>query len=698
MMFFAGTKAAQHPLLAPSWATWHLPRMGYDTAVAVAAVLTAACVTLPPVVGVAPPLGLLSRALAFAAAAWGLAHIALVYGISFWAAPRVTTSELRAIAEAQQESTPPVRAQDADADVVVVGAGIAGISAALSMARAGRKVTVVERDLTYQDRIVGELLQPGGCEALAAMGLGHCLEGAETGSVPVEGYAVYSMKGDVGEQQGANQSTAASATHDEIMLRYPATAPCDPHSYFGIDQSYNVETEARALAALGKGAPPPIRGRSFHHGAVVQRLRVEALDHPNVTLLEGTVTDMVRDQGGKGATVHGIRYRPRLQPTPEADIRRIPPAEARRRRHLGGADAADAHTTDASSDDHCSADSNGGGASLELGEPREVTATLTLLCDGIWSALRRKASDGKPPPSSSHSIGILLRHPPNQPPVPRPNHGHVILARPCPLLLYQISETETRALAFYQGKLPSASDGSLQRYLREEVAPQLPAVSQKAFVEAVERERPKCMPNRAFPQSGLSVRHAVLVGDSNNMRHPLTGGGMTVALRDVHMLTSLLTGVPDLRDTEALHKAVDAFRAARVQHAATVNVLANALFAVFSTPGGDPVREDLRAACYDYLAAGGARTAGPMGLLSGITPVPIVLVAHFFAVAFHAIRRSLAPFPTPSRLLRAHRLMRTACAIILPLLRAESATIGASPVVQGAARLLFPPPASVQVY
>lgn len=35
----------------------------------------------------------------------------------------------------------------------------------------GRRVTVIERDLKQPDRIVGELLQPGGYEAVKALGL-----------------------------------------------------------------------------------------------------------------------------------------------------------------------------------------------------------------------------------------------------------------------------------------------------------------------------------------------------------------------------------------------------------------------------------------------------------------------------------------------------------------------------------------------
>ena len=43
---------------------------------------------------------------------------------------------------------------------------------AASLAKDGRKVTIIERDLKQPDRIVGELLQPGGVGALKRIGLG----------------------------------------------------------------------------------------------------------------------------------------------------------------------------------------------------------------------------------------------------------------------------------------------------------------------------------------------------------------------------------------------------------------------------------------------------------------------------------------------------------------------------------------------
>ena len=55
--------------------------------------------------------------------------------------------------------------------MVIVGAGVLGSAIAATLARDGRRVTVVERDLAEPDRIVGELLQPGGYRALKKLGL-----------------------------------------------------------------------------------------------------------------------------------------------------------------------------------------------------------------------------------------------------------------------------------------------------------------------------------------------------------------------------------------------------------------------------------------------------------------------------------------------------------------------------------------------
>ena len=47
-------------------------------------------------------------------------------------------------------------------DMIIVGAGVAGAAFAYQQGCSGRRVLLLERDLSQPDRIVGELLQVGG--------------------------------------------------------------------------------------------------------------------------------------------------------------------------------------------------------------------------------------------------------------------------------------------------------------------------------------------------------------------------------------------------------------------------------------------------------------------------------------------------------------------------------------------------------
>lgn len=60
---------------------------------------------------------------------------------------------------------------DLQCEVVVIGAGVLGSAIAAVLAQDGRNVVIVERDTSEPDRIVGELLQPGGYIALTKLGL-----------------------------------------------------------------------------------------------------------------------------------------------------------------------------------------------------------------------------------------------------------------------------------------------------------------------------------------------------------------------------------------------------------------------------------------------------------------------------------------------------------------------------------------------
>ncbi|KAK6938539.1 hypothetical protein RJ641_032047 [Dillenia turbinata] len=443
-------------------------------------------------------------------------------------------------------------------DVIVVGAGVAGSALAHTLGKDGRQVHVIERDLTEPDRIVGELLQPGGYLKLIELGLEDCVE--EIDAQRVFGYALF--------KDGRN-----------TRLSYPL-------------EKFHSD----------------VSGRSFHNGRFIQRMREKASTLPNVRLEQGTVTSLLEENG----TIKGVQYK----------------------------------TKD--------------------GQELRAYAPLTIVCDGCFSNLRRSLCKPKVD-IPSYFVGLVLENCN----LPYANHGHVILADPSPILFYPISSTEVRCLVDVPGqKVPSVSNGEMAKYLKTVVAPQIPPQLYDAFTAAVDSGNIRTMPNRSMPAAPHPTPGALLMGDAFNMRHPLTGGGMTVALSDIVVLRDLLQPLQDLHDASTLCKYLESFYTLRKPVASTINTLAGALYKVFCA-SPDQAREEMREACFDYLNLGGVFSCGPISLLSGLNPRPLSLVLHFFAVAIYGVGRLLLPFPTPKRVWIGARLISGASGIIFPIIRAE---------------------------
>ncbi|XP_078435510.1 squalene monooxygenase SE1-like [Wolffia australiana] len=443
-------------------------------------------------------------------------------------------------------------------DVIVVGAGVAGAALACALGKDGRRVHVIERDLNEPDRIVGELLQPGGYLKLLELGLEDCVQ--EIDAQKVFGYALF--------KDGKN-----------TRVSYPLE---------------NFHSD--------------VAGRSFHNGRFIQRMRQKAASIPNVRLEQGTVTSLIEEKGA----VRGVAYK------------------------------------------------------TKNGDEVKAYAPLTIVCDGCFSNLRRVLCSPKVDVPSCF-VGLVLENCK----LPYPNHGHVILADPSPILFYPISSTEVRCLVDVPGqKVPSVANGEMEIYLKTSVAPQLPEALREPFISAIDRGSIRTMPNKSMPAAPHPTPGALLMGDAFNMRHPLTGGGMTVALSDIVVLRNLLRPLHNLHDSAALCRYLESFYTLRKPVASTINTLAGALYKVFSL-SQDQAMNEMRQACFDYLSLGGLFSSGPIALLSGLNPRPLTLVLHFFAVALYGVGRLLTPFPSPKRLWMGARLISGASSIIFPIIRAE---------------------------
>ncbi|KAG6875754.1 hypothetical protein C0992_002508, partial [Termitomyces sp. T32_za158] len=464
-------------------------------------------------------------------------------------------------------------------DVLIVGAGIAGCSLAHALSTLPRanplRIALLERSLAEPDRIVGELLQPGGVNALRQLALDTCLEGID--SVPVRGYCVV----DDGKS---------------VHIPYPGTH----------------------------------QGRSFHHGRFIMALRAAAQRARGVELTEATVTDLVEDD--LSGSVIGVRA-----------------------------------TRD--------------------GEKETWLAKLVVIADGCFSNFRTvvMGDNGAKSTTKSHFVGVILE----DAVLPIPNHGTVALCKGYgPVLLYQISQHCTRMLVDVKTPLPS----DLKAHILTNIVPQLPSSLHLPIKAALDKDRIRRMPNSFLPPVRQGVRKGViLIGDAWNMRHPLTGGGMTVAFNDVVMLKTLLSPIRDFGDWNEVKSAIHTWHWTRKPLSSTINILSVALYDLFGADVDEHLAV-LRTGCFKYFERGGECINGPVSLLSGISPSPMLLAYHFFSVAFYSIwimfthpqlvktvakndeqpSYSVPPLHQyPALTFKALRVFWTACVVFGPLLWSE---------------------------
>lgn len=96
--------------------------------------------------------------------------------------------------------------------------------------------------------------------------------------------------------------------------------------------------------------------------------------------------------------------------------------------------------------------------------------------------------------------------------------------------------------------------------------------------QAVEEGDIRSVQNKQMSSKPIHQAGALLLGDAYNMRHPLTGGGMTVALSDCVVLSDVLKPFADFTDKAKISEHFQEFHDTRKPMSSTINTLANALY------------------------------------------------------------------------------------------------------------------------
>ncbi len=343
-----------------------------------------------------------------------------------------------------------------------------------------------------------------------------------------------------------------------------------------------------------------IKGMGLRNGKFLQKIREDALANPSVDKIQGAVVELCED---RNKVITGVKYKEK-----------------------------------------------------RTGILKTINAKLTITSDGFFSNFRRHLTKNKKS-VTSYFIGIILK----DCPLPYPNHGHVFLSGPTPFICYPIAGNETRVLIDFPGST-APKKPVIKEHLEKNVAPFIPESIRSYYDDAVKEDKFKVMPNHYMAAKPIIRKGAVMLGDSLNMRHPLTGGGLTAVFSDVNLLGNLLMEMPDFSDVNLIHTKVEKYYRERQFVNANVNILANALYGVMSN-------DLLKHAVYKYIKKGGENAQIPISILAGLNKDHKILIKCFFSVAFFGafdlMKENLMNFP------KASRILVDAFKIIKPLARNE---------------------------
>ena len=346
--------------------------------------------------------------------------------------------------------------------------------------------------------------------------------------------------------------------------------------------------------------PRHYKGMGLHNGRFLQHIRASALQNESVTQIHGKALQLLENERHE---IIGVSYRESI-----------------------------------------------------TSEIKSIHAPLTITSDGFFSNFREDLSNNKKT-VTSYFIGLILK----DCNMPFPKHGHVFLSGPTPFICYPISSNEVRLLIDFPGEqLPRKQ--LLQAHLDDNVTPYIPECMLGSYEQALQEGGFKVMPNHYMAAKPIIRKGAVMLGDALNMRHPLTGGGLTAVFSDIEILSAHLLAMPDFNNTDLIHEKIEAYYRDRQNANANLNILANALYGVMSN-------DLLKTAVFKYLQCGGANAQESIAILAGLNRNHYSLIKQFFFLAvfgaYDLVRENITNLP------KATKILLDALTIIKPLAKNE---------------------------